>query len=911
MNYVNPHTGYQKAVPEGFSWTAFFFTFFVPLIRGDFKWGIIYFLLSNIIGTIASYFYFLGVEESYYSSNFEVGYIIVGITIIFLYVYMVGKNYNEQYIETLKEKGFIPVNEYEILEKSALYTQNNFSSIIKNTDFKNSILNKKYYEILFNSDTKLLDLFKNISNIDDENFQTEFLYNLKSCIKNNEKNDIKNIIKIDILREIIDEYMITTKNFKTIELKDTYQNIYDNLLLKNNHTTPEIKNIITKLKSIYSEKFYQNILYDLKNENLSEQENNLLQKISYNRFHELNTMYPNINLTDDENFLLKNYNGSLANLFDSYIEIYKKNQLIQSNLSLEKMNNLEKEKFENLNKQLKKIELILNEKIPKLKKELFENIPLANIDIIKDENLVKKYDYKYNKSLKNKKITIAISILSLLIGGLIGIDYKYYTPEKNEKEISIIDKKKLKEKSGIYYLGYKLISSSAYTGITKSEDKIEYYQNGYLLNPLIYKNNLIIAEKRLEKKIKQGVINSDGKVIIPFEFDEIKPFGKELFEVKIVEKDSNINYKLMDKNGIFKFLSGYSSIEYFKNDLYIIKDKGNMGLLNSYGELLLNLEHKSINVFNDELIKIETKSNKIGFIDYNGKIKIPLGFYSNLIFEENFIIAKKNNKYALLDKNMKELTPYIYMDIYKSGNSNFIFKVEKIRSGRLGGSVTEIYYGLMDKNGKEIIPAEFKNIRVFNDSLFYVERDFWDNYSSEENKNGLVDTNGKFLIKATINNLSEGFAKAYDKKSKKYGYINDKGKFVIPPKYNTAKDFKNGTAFVEEIIKTKSKYGYYKETRRTGYINKNGKFIIEAYENNDGKYGVILSNYNSSRKYGYINNKGIISVPIKYDKIEELDKQHLCVQENGKYGVLNMDGKIIIPIKYEYKGTLLKKLENL
>ena len=37
----NPHTHQIKICPVGFSWTVFFFGFFPPLFRSDFKWFLI------------------------------------------------------------------------------------------------------------------------------------------------------------------------------------------------------------------------------------------------------------------------------------------------------------------------------------------------------------------------------------------------------------------------------------------------------------------------------------------------------------------------------------------------------------------------------------------------------------------------------------------------------------------------------------------------------------------------------------------------------------------------------------------------------------------------------------------------------------------------------------------------------
>ena len=48
MIVLKHSTGLIKECPTGYSWTTFFFGFFVPAFRGDLKWGIIHFLTGQM-----------------------------------------------------------------------------------------------------------------------------------------------------------------------------------------------------------------------------------------------------------------------------------------------------------------------------------------------------------------------------------------------------------------------------------------------------------------------------------------------------------------------------------------------------------------------------------------------------------------------------------------------------------------------------------------------------------------------------------------------------------------------------------------------------------------------------------------------------------------------------------------------
>ena len=88
IKLVNKNTNVVKEVPEGYSWTTFFFGFLPALFRGDLKWAAIIFIAALAIGAITLGF----------------GGLLVGP--------IFGFFYNKVYTRDLIEKGYEPVDDY-------------------------------------------------------------------------------------------------------------------------------------------------------------------------------------------------------------------------------------------------------------------------------------------------------------------------------------------------------------------------------------------------------------------------------------------------------------------------------------------------------------------------------------------------------------------------------------------------------------------------------------------------------------------------------------------------------------------------------------------------------------------------------------------------------------------------------
>lgn len=83
----------------GFSWTIFFFGFWVPIFRKDFKSALVIAILTIVIG-----------------------YMTMGAGILILDI-VLGFFYNKYYTEQFIKNGFQPADDYskELLEKNKIY----------------------------------------------------------------------------------------------------------------------------------------------------------------------------------------------------------------------------------------------------------------------------------------------------------------------------------------------------------------------------------------------------------------------------------------------------------------------------------------------------------------------------------------------------------------------------------------------------------------------------------------------------------------------------------------------------------------------------------------------------------------------------------------------------------------------
>ena len=209
-----------------------------------------------------------------------------------------------------------------------------------------------------------------------------------------------------------------------------------------------------------------------------------------------------------------------------------------------------------------------------------------------------------------------------------------------------------------------------------------------------------VVSNRTEDGYRYGYVNYKGDVLLETEFNEI--------------------YRVMDIKD--------------KDNVYIIASKNGRYGVSRNGKTIINYEYQYIDYNNRVEGFLLQKSENYGVANIKGKVIIPVenelvevkGTHIYVSNGENENVYDKNGKKAQIDFN----TSFDYTE-----NENYIIKVlEKDE---------EYFYGIVDKNGKELIKADYLYIEYLFEDYFVV--------SNKENKDEIIDSKGNKILESDFN----------------------------------------------------------------------------------------------------------------------------------------------------------------
>lgn len=363
--------------------------------------------------------------------------------------------------------------------------------------------------------------------------------------------------------------------------------------------------------------------------------------------------------------------------------------------------------------------------------------------------------------------------------------------------------------------------------------------------------NFIIAKK----ENKYGTISINNDIYIPFEYDFIDRPSNSLIRVK----KNNLTFFINIKNQII--IPPYKNIitedMNFSEGYAILCYNNNWTLFDSTGKIIKKLNINNAYEFREGLAAVKVK-NKYGFIDTKGNFVIQPTYDLATNFQDGIALVKKNNRFYYLSKDGTVLNQTPFVD------------AQDFWDGYAACSFDGANYGVFDKNGKIIIPFQYKY----------------------------------------ISNLGDGFFQVKDKNDL-YGIMNSAGVFITNCQYT-------------EIVRNTKLYGnlfLVKKNSKTFFVDENANeyfynldYITDAYQAALlGKDAFQNKDYNSAFEYfqrsleinpnlytSYYNIALCCLYTNNYDEGLSSITKYITILEDNK---LNIE-----PVNYYIKGYFLTKL---
>ena len=414
-----------------------------------------------------------------------------------------------------------------------------------------------------------------------------------------------------------------------------------------------------------------------------------------------------------------------------------------------------------------------------------------------------------------------------------------------------------------------------------------------------FQNGLAIASKYTEDgEYKYGVVDEEGVVYIPVNYDEISLFQEgNNYRDNVYKCQRNGKLGLVNAQDITLLQCEYSSIKHSGEYVYLVKNGKN-----GYAELKGTDEVKSLipciydklESYSKDAPMRATYNGKEGMIDGNNKIIIPFE-YSNIgkfynVGAYNMAWVEQDGKYGIYNidgtviqpwdiekayvMNENSGTTYLTFDDFPDSSTPYIHIVVNGMTGVLSG-----------KTYKTVIPCKYGYISpIINERAFYKANNKWGIMDIQNNsiQDAIYDK-----IKINNNWLSDAFTTEGIFQDNMYVFIGDKqgmidknGKAFIPVKYDSL------GVFSENMIVAKCGNLY-------GYINSNGEECIPlTYSHADNFSEGLAAVKNEKGKYLFIDASGVIVIkPHEYDRVGHFQNGTCKVYRKDKVWEIDREGK--------------------
>ncbi|MBQ9184159.1 MAG: WG repeat-containing protein [Neisseriaceae bacterium] len=417
--------------------------------------------------------------------------------------------------------------------------------------------------------------------------------------------------------------------------------------------------------------------------------------------------------------------------------------------------------------------------------------------------------------------------------------------------------------------------------------------------------NIDYGFAKIKQQDKYGLMDKNGKIIIPCEYDDILTLTKE---PDLIAVKKNNAWGFVDKNNHTVIPFVYEQVWHFHNGLAKIRNNQQYGMIDLTGKIIIPTQYQWLSDANEQGVMVFKQDNHFGLINKDNQIFREAK--SEKIADFNHILIKKET--VSINKTAEENSP----QDKQSDNTKYDFEKidgkyvisENILANKTVIITENNQYGLADATGKIILPVEYNYISVISEDRFKIQKnkqygiadsqgnillsieydeifDFEDGLATvkKNEKNGVVDLDGRIIVPIiydiSIHPFKNGLAEV--REDWKRGLVNLSGEIVLPIEYHRIGDFKNGFAVIEHpsgdgVIDQKLNFILPPEYYHIGFFEKG--FAKISIKGND---------------WGYLNQHGQVVVQgVEYDRVEPFNNGVAKIYKGNKAWRVDYSGQV-------------------
>jgi len=379
-----------------------------------------------------------------------------------------------------------------------------------------------------------------------------------------------------------------------------------------------------------------------------------------------------------------------------------------------------------------------------------------------------------------------------------------------------------------------------------------------------------------QKDKKWGIINWDGQIILPLQYEKIYD---AFYNYVIISKNNKKG--LVDYAGKELIPAKYDDIKVI-NDLVYAKINGKEGLFDLQNNEIAKPIYDTIFEPAQNFIRV-VKDKKTGYLDYTGKELLPT-IYDQVsgYLGKGYMTLIQNNKFGLADIDLKPIVPCEYDSLLGEDWKKYIL----VKKNNL--------YGLLHPDGKIAFPIKYE----------YIDNLDKENYSGNprvmlaklNKKWGILDTAGRAIVPFEYDEMKPDYERKTIVLSKKgkWGIVRGTGQAVLPFKYDEIGHVSKDIPIIG--IKKKNKWGYISATGREIIKPTFDDASVFTRTHDEAFKPYLYAPVKKGKYWGVIDEAGKTIVPFQFDMIEYIPynmTEPIFVWRNGTREQINFKGEPI------------------